>query len=294
MLRASDIIEVNDINNNGIAEVVITTQTCNGGCTDVQILEWDGITFHDLLNWQYPYLNPSVKYLDALKDLVITDVDDDGNSEIILEDGPPLGNLAAYLGGYPWRNKTFVFKWDMTQYSLIRFEFEPPYYRFEALHDGDQATLVGDFSKALSFYEQAIFDETLEWWSYERWKYVDSWHMSNYGGIPSPTPLSPDQDADTNLIAYARYRIVLLHSLQGSIGDAQAAYNTLHVEHGLGMNGYIFAQMATIFWDEFESSGDVAEACQEVNSFAVIHSEEIGLILPYYYQELVEKICPNY
>jgi hypothetical protein len=116
--------------------------------------------------------------------------------------------------------------------------------------------------------------------------------MSNYGGIPSPTPLSPDQDVDTNLIAYAWYRIMLLHILQGSIGDAQAAYNTLKAEYSLVMNGYIFAQMATIFWDEFESSGDVAEACQEVNSFAVIHSEEIRRILPYYYKELVERVCP--
>ncbi len=232
----------------------------------------------------------------------VLDTDGNGTLELVLKQEIPI--WSEYSGGLPWRKETRICTWNGEAFVLINTKLAPPEYRFQAVQDGDMAALQRNFEKALSYYQQAIFDDKLDWWTQERRIY----EIGVYGPeeIVKPTPLPsllPDPTEYSNLAAYAYYRIMLLHSLQNSIPEAQIAYDTLQEEFPPGKVGHAYAKMAFSFWQEFQQSENLGQACDKAIEYAAAHPVEILAYLgnsdysdTYYGEQSLEyspiDICP--
>ena len=100
-----------------------------------------------------------------------------------------------------------------------------------------------------------------------------------------------------NLAAYAQYRIVLLHALQGQMGEAEEAYAAMLAAYPAEAEGHIFVQLAERLLDEYQASEDVRAACAAVVAFAAQHEDEVLQYVGGYHgwQALeyeVEDVCP--
>lgn len=147
-------------------------------------------------------------------------------------------------------------------------KMDPPEYRFQAVQDADRYFLLGRYDEALALYKQAIYNDQLEWWTQERMDYIlkmkTRWMAEDFSD-PEPEP-NPDEYA--HLAAYSRYRILLHHVARGWLADAKVVYDTLQRYFPAGAAGHEFAEMATLFWEEYNRSGDMASACAPVVAYA--------------------------
>lgn len=253
-----------DMNQDGVPEIVFSYIEIIGTHANFtrvfRILEWDGSKFADLIQGD-PY-HPNAASVNN-GDGVIRDTDGDGTLELVLTNG--IGRGAEMNG--PQRACTDVWAWNGVAFTLDCVESGPPEYRFQAVQDGDDATLCGHYDKALTFYQQAIFDDQLLGWSPDR-----LWPDSLYGTDPTPTP---DPDERPRLSAYARYRIMLLYIVQGFMPESQIVYETLQDEFPAGAIGHQYAELATVFWEEYDASGDIAAACGKALEYASTHADEV-------------------
>jgi hypothetical protein len=131
--------------------------------------------------------------------------------------------------------------------------------------------LFGDYEAALAFYQQAVFDEELIGWSQGR-----LWPDREYGGNPTPTP---DPEERPRINAYGRYRIMLLHAVQGFQSPAQVVLDTLQEKFPAGTVGHPYAELAAVFWMEYSGSGDVGLACDKSIAYAADHPRETLVFL---------------
>lgn len=167
--------------------------------------------------------------------------------------------------------------WNGQDIVVYKSEFEAPYYRFQAAQDGDRATLAGDYDKALGFYQRTINDKKLEWFTQGR-KWNDFWiyHSKYFPSLKEPTPTaSPDLVEDpneySNLAAYAYYRIMLLYILQNDTAKAASTFSTLQHQFATGSPGNYFVQIASIFWQEYQSSLSIQNSCKNVVEYVQEH-----------------------
>jgi hypothetical protein len=302
-----EVYMVRDLNLNGISDVVFFAPAGCGfyACFQASVLEWHQTEFQFLSKsssrYESPYLSMAGPYT-----LEIKDVNDNGTLELGLTGGIPVS--ADYGEGLPWRVQTDIYMWDGEFYSLYRNEYAPPDYRFQAVQDRDEATRWGDYDRALGFYQQAVFDENLKPWSLAQ--HIYEWALSDAVRYPfqpsTPVPIpKPDPAEYPSLAAYARYRIMLLHLQQGHDSDAKVVYDTLQQKFPDGLTGHAYAEMATLFWLDYQEYHDLQQACAQAIKYATAHKQDILGYLggdidddsPYYhgaqshiYQP--EDICP--
>lgn len=281
---------IRDMTLNGIPEIVysfIDNVGAHGYFTRTfHIVEWDGAEFADLIvNPDFYDPGSSSNFAYAYNgDGVIRDTDDNGTLELLLT----IGTAPHYVDEGPQRNRTEVLSWNGVAFTAARSYYDPPEYRFQAARDGDEASIRGDYDEALAFYQQAIFDEKLFGWTGGR--FADPFY---YGG-ETPTP---DLEERPRLDAYSRYRIVLLHLLQGNMDPAQIVYDTLQEKFPANTVGHDYAQMAVAFWEDYLIHEDLTAACSMAIEFATTYWEIIvaplgtgyyGLSYPYH----AEDVCP--
>ena len=131
---------------------------------------------------------------------------------------------SGYYDFLPWGHEYHYYKWDGVNYLFDGKGYHNPTYRYQAVQYGDRYSANGEYDQALEMYQQAIFNQSLEWWSPERKENErQSWSLSLQN---SPTPTLPPTDPDEYiyLVSYARYRIMLLFVLQGWDKDAELVY----------------------------------------------------------------------
>lgn len=276
----SAIIAVTDINSNGQKELVSWFSGCMGSrCPSIMVSEWDGTQFRDLILDRSR--DQGCSSVLAPFDVEVRDIDQNGMKEIIL-----LSTGRAWPDdlGFPYRQETRTCVWNGQGVVLDKIEFGPPYYRYQAVQDGDQAFGFGNYTRALDFYQQAIFSDKLEWFTQERRNY-DFWaYHSDYfpsGDEPTPTlapSLVPDPNEYPNLAAYARYRIMLLYIKQGWLSDAQVVLDTLERKYPAGNTGNAFAQMASGFWREYQASQNLRLACNQAIAYAATRLELLSYL----------------
>jgi hypothetical protein len=261
--------EVVDMNQNGLAEIVysvIDNIGAHGYFTrPFYILEWDGDQFVPLIE-QPAFYDPltMVTYATVYNgDGEVLDTDGDGTLELVLSNG-----LAGHYGG-PQRRRTDVFAWNGETYSLVRWEYEPPTYRFQAVQDGDDLTRFGEYERALASYQMAIFDEDLF-----------GWQAGYFLDLYAPTPPVPDPEERPVLEAYSRYRIVLVHAALENMSAAQTVHDTLLSKFPSGSLGHPYAKMAAVFWSEFTLNEDMSSACDKVVEYASANEDAILVIGP--------------
>lgn len=268
-----------DMNLDGIPEIVINEQF---GHTNVDhkisIYEWDGNQLKAIIQGKDGFTGEEIPYAEiyGATKLRIVDNNGDGLLEFTLTSDPPFYGTSSYIVGLPWRDETHVYAWNGTLFVLYQIEYSKPEFRFQAVQDGDRATLVSEYTQALDLYQQTIFSDKLDWWSEERWSYEVRLFAARGDNTPTPMPTPiPDSSDYYNLSAYARFRIMLLHVARGFIPEAEIVINTLKEKYPQGQPGYPYAEMATSFWDEYQISSNLGQACDKAVEYATLHPVEI-------------------
>ncbi|MFZ6027977.1 MAG: hypothetical protein ACOYYS_09690 [Chloroflexota bacterium] len=306
------IAAIADMNLNGIPEIITQMRMGENLMSETShvILEWDGSTFQNLIvqpdfvSW---YNNGGVQGNEirmngippagGVYDKVeIADVDGNGTRDLIISGG--LGSSMDELTHGPWRWEKDVYTWNGQGFVLQSIEVEKPTYRFQAVQDADMYFYAGRYDVALDLYQQAVFSDQLDWWSPER---AMALRMQDpYGPTPEipPTTMPADPNDYYNLAAYSRFRIALLHWVQGHKPEAETVYNQLQESFPAGQPGSAYAELASAFWDAYQATGELSAACSQAIAYAAEHTDAILLPLgswdhgfqSFFYQP--EDICP--
>lgn len=246
------ILAIRDLNIDGVNEIVAFMG--DNRTRFFYVLEWDGRGFQQL-NGDETSDDRLCMLMYGPSTMDFVDTDNNGTYELILHQAIPI--WSEYIDGLPWREGTRICTWNGAQFVLTKTEFAEPEYRFQAVQDGDRAALDGDYDKALDLYQQAIFNDQLDWWSKERKLYET--HIA-LGETDDPLP-APDPNEYFYLAAYARFRIMLIHLMRGYLSDAETVYNTLQEKYPTGQPGAELAEMAAQFWNEYKISSDMGLSC---------------------------------
>ncbi len=255
-------MEFEDLNADGIPEIIVTgTGGVSFPISTIYLYEWNGRTFSIL---------GEVSIL-ALRQTQIKNIDENGTKEIILiGDNPGCLSCSNFI---PQRQRAITYGWNGKEFVEISNEFEPPEYRFQAIHDADNTVHFGKLDKAFSLYTEVISNEKLEWWSPERFSYEQD---ASYRWIPGYTSV-PEPIVDLTeyprLAAYAYYRIMLLHIVQGHELDAGTVYKTLQQKFGNDPYGQPYVEMAAAFWDTYQSTHKIYDGCAAAIEYAAEHPD---------------------
>jgi len=285
------LLAIQDMNLDGIPEMVLEDEIFSAGVRMYKIYEWDGKEFQSLIwpgaefyawfstphgrglswygNWGTNSLSPFNEIDGIASTASIEDTDGNGTKELIIHNQVPP---ERHRGISPWRATTDVYKWNGVIFMWYQVEIEPPIYRFEAVQDGDRMSLLGEYEEALASYQDVISSDTLYGWSLENYE-QQLYALNQF--TPTPTPIPVIQDEYDNLVAYAHYRIILLQIIQGDSVSAQATYKTLQEKFPDGTQGHRFAQMAAEFWQEYQFSQSLSEACLTAINYAEEYQNEI-------------------
>jgi hypothetical protein len=258
---------IQDMNGNGRSEIVFSytpvVGTHNDFAREFRIVEWDGARFVGLIRSNGH--SPDVAEV-RNGDGEILDTDGDGMLELQLTSGvgPRIIDSASALD----RPRSDTWAWDGEAFVLASsVPTSPPVFRIQAIWDGDAATLRGEYEEALGYYQQAIDDEALFGWSQGRTP-----SDAAYSFVATPTP---DPEERRRLSAYARYRMLLVHAVSGSMQDAHTTYASLREESPDGAVGDEYVALADAFWDGYGARGEVEASCQRAREYAGAHNEQV-------------------
>ncbi len=229
---------LDDLNKNGIPEILDNFFMSNAGA-DIGLQEWNGSEFSSI-----GHLG-----IDGGFQYEIIDWNGDGLSEFIFRGGAPGICCEDELN--PWRYKTKIYGWNGGTYEEFYEFFDIPQYRFQAIQDADRETLYGNTETALKLYQDAIFAGNLDWWSADKKLFTDE-IIRNHFQNPTPTPSTPPTEAPAEyprLAAYAYYRILLLHLVQGREAEAASTYQSLYETFGSDPYAAPYVEMASAFWE---------------------------------------------
>jgi hypothetical protein len=274
---APSVMQTSDMNLNGMPDLALVLTTCHW-CTGVLVYEWDGQAFQSLIREWFIDTSLNELHYSSIAELVgyadaeIVDAYGNGTYEIILRGGL-LSNISDSYTYGPFRSTIKTFMWDGQYYSKYRQKYSPPEFRFQAIQDGDDASLYGDYDEALAFYQDAFFNDKLKGWSAEEKENQIAHVDVLYTSSPTPTSLPPHYEDYDPIAAYARYRIMLLHILRGYQKEAQVVYDTLQELFPEGNMGHPYTEMAQLFWFEYSNSKNVKLACQQAINYANAHQE---------------------
>ncbi len=276
---------VDDLNKNGMPELILSNYE-RRGFHSIQIFEWDGSQFRSLMeNKITTYTGETVIY-DWVGgtdfQYTIMDTNGDGLKEINAVDEPLHGDPGMFASELPLRSETVTIGWNGEHFVVIKQgQYTSPQYRFQDVQDADQLVLAKDYRKALALYQEAIFNRDLDWWSKDRKRYETEKAIYDYSNrvvkyetpLPTIAPAFPDTSEYPRLAAYAYYRMIVLHIRLGEMDAAQTPYATLQAKFPADSPGHPYAEMASQFWDAYQSTGKLYNACAAAIAFADAHPE---------------------
>jgi len=224
--------------------------------------------------------------MDRVEEISFRDLDHSGTTEIVIKGGLP-SKVDFEAKGLPWRKQVYVLKWNGLDYVVSDMTYSPPKYRYQTIQDADNQTYTGNYDNALSLYQDAILNDKLGWWSKEQQKYESYNALNSYIDrlergfpivqTPTPFPTLPVPIVNTaeyyQLAAYAHYRIMLIHLVQNHETDATTVYNTLQEKFGSDQYGQPYVEMATAFWDAYQSTHKMYAGCAAAIQYAAEHPD---------------------
>jgi hypothetical protein len=257
------IVAIRDMNLDGMKELVIQKSGCSGmACNFYQILSWNGRKFIDI--------SPGAE-ITGIENVLVEDFDHDSLVELRLIGGI---SLVDFVYGYPWRKEIRTYKWNGEFFVLQPLEYSAPQFRFQAVQDADRAVLAGWYDKAFEYDQETISAQNLDWWSLERFWDTHFLLCQTCGPeAAKPAPGEIDLTEYPRLAAYAYYRMIILHTFLGELEAAQVKYATLQEKFPAGNPGHPYVEMATDFWNAYQSSGKIYNACAAAIAYADAHSE---------------------
>ena len=255
------IYEIVDMNKNGVPEIVAYYRSGTGsGIYHFFVGEWNGKTFINLA---------PERYIEGLDQLLIEDINEDGTLELIL-----IGGFYIYGRTAPWRLSNHTYMWNGKVFTEQPIEYLQPDYRFQAVQDADYAIIIGKHNRAMRLYQEVISNQKLEWWSVERRKYEQAIIDAPWFHEPTPS-VKPQEDLTEHprLAAYAYYRIMLIHLVQNHESEATTTYNTLQEKFGNDPYSHPYVEMASAFWEAYQSTKRMYDGCAAAIQYAVEHPE---------------------
>jgi hypothetical protein len=255
---------VRDLNGDNIPDILALTHYGSGfGNYQLYIYEWDGQDFTNLI------LPNGMWGLEKLK---IQDSRSEIKEILLTGDRPGTGSLSMYI---PWRYLTITYIWNGKNFTESHSSFETPQFRFQAVQDADMETVYGKYDTAFRFYQDVIFSDKLGWWSQQR--FVASFQeISGTVDAPDhfePADGTPDPTEYPRLAAYAYYRMVILHTFLDEMDAAQVQYATLQEKFPAGSPGHPYVEMANDFWNAYQPTGKMYDACAAAIAYADAHPE---------------------
>ena len=264
------------MNKNGIAEIILYV-IVHYGYIDISIFEWDGNKFRSLINMgKYSSTDDTViDWVSATSPLKTMDTNGDGLKEIVAvyDTNQLCGGFGDFCDGTPARAETTILGWNGKNYVGKQRFYASAQYRFQAIQDGDAASSQREDDNALRLYQETIFSDKLKGYSPEIRDNLRAQFDTRYGTTPTPTPYPIALDEYPKLAAYAYYRIMLLHLVQNYELDASTAYNTLQEKFGNDQYGRPYVEMATAFWNAYQSTHKMYDGCAAAIQYAVEHPE---------------------
>ncbi len=274
-LQAPSITTLKDVNHNGIPELTILLGYMSQGGHSYAVYEWNGETFANLIPSGDPDMGEI--WVEATGEIHYEDVDRDSVQELILDSGIPVWE--TYYSGLPWRNQRTTYKWNGQNYIPAKNEFAQPEFRFQAAQDGDLAVKQDEFDKAFDLYQQTIFSDKLREYSPEIHKNLQEiWQEHFTNDKPSPTPPPNDPTEYPQLAAYAYYRMIILHTHLGELDAATIQYTTLQEKFPAASPGQPYAEMASAFWDAYQTSQNMTNACGAAIAYAAAHPDILTVL----------------
>jgi hypothetical protein len=260
--REASIILTLDANRNAVPELLLFTDLRSQSA--YKVIEWDGNQFHTVLQDMWVYYSGHFE---------AEDIDRDGYIEYVIY--PGIGNLDLYRDSVPLRDEKIYFRWNGKEFIGYKEVFAPPEYRFQAVQDGDRALVYGEIEQALDFYRQVIYSDTLGWWSPDREQYIWNVYVTTFTNDPTPSPPTPDPVEYDNLAAYARFKLMVIYVSRGWHADAKIMFDNIQRLYPEDKVGHPYAELASVFWNEYEPSRSIAAGCLAANDFASSHEREI-------------------
>lgn len=229
-----------DMNGDRGVELVVGDAVCGAHTCfeDVSILSWDGEGFVDRMageTGELPY--PTVE---------LRDPEGDGLLELAV-----TGTGSGSVGAGPQRSVTWVFAYNPESGLWEKAEEIPgeALFRIHALYDADRAAREGEIRQAIALYERVIGDAALQDWQ------------------------DPQAERDS-LAAYARYRLVVLYSLEGAEAFARAAFDELEQAFPAGNPRRAYVELARAFLDAYSEGGQAA-GCEAARAYAREHAPAV-------------------
>ncbi|MFZ6028189.1 MAG: hypothetical protein ACOYYS_10790 [Chloroflexota bacterium] len=281
------IVAIRDINQDGVVEIAFYGALLYSWATYYRIFAWDGDDFRDLIQqgedtpawlafadaqglfwYEGGYIGESAVG-GSFTSGVLQDLDGDGTEEFVADIG--VRQKHDILRNGPWRRVQETYQWDGEHYMFVGLTIDPPEYRFQAVQDGDRMVYIGKYEEALALYQTAIFSDQVIAWSPEHYlAQVDGFTY----GTTTPTPIAYDSEEYNHLAAYAYFRILSLHIAQGYVSDAQVVYDTLQQKFPAGQSGGIYTETAIGFWEKYQATHDIVQACEVAIEHAETNLEE--------------------
>ena len=267
-------LRIQDLNANGIPEIILDEPN-RGYTAAISIYEWDGDNFVSLVKAFYngyeqeefiaPNIVQSISYIDKEKN---------GTIEIVINQGKPA-KIDFVAKGLPWRDKTTTLSWNGKNFVITNDEYTTPEYRFQSIQDADIAVSEQKYERAIGLYIQAISNKNLEWFSLDRKLYLKNTKFrEDSPDFFTPAPLPPIDPAEyPSLAAYAYYRIMLLHLVQGQEAEAASTFQTLQDTFGTDPYAAPYIEMTTEFWEAYQSTQEMYDGCAAAIQYAVEHPE---------------------
>lgn len=275
--NAGDIVlySLKDLNLNGIPEIIYRENDYLLGFLfnprySFYFFEWDGQEFQNILSGDKIFemglemgephrkhgFNVAISGVDVTTDddnknkWVISDFDNNGISDIRIIGGIPLTMTSQ--PEFPERQAILTLSWNGQQYVPAHLE-RKAVFRIDVARDADAAFLNEDYENALSLYQIVLQNDSLLEWEHP---------------FDRPEGIIDRFAARNRMSAYAYYRLTLVYLAQNNTDEATKAYNELRRRYGGSEVTRPYAEMAMKFWDAFQSSMNLGDACKQAVAFA--------------------------
>ncbi len=297
----SKIYTIEDLNLNGIPDIVVFYATSWTNDYGLDMFEWDGTDITKTLEMNHGrfytknshyiqglFFNDCVAWLDNVPlifgsaQIEFKDIDHNGTKDlIIIDDGPE--NLPQISMDGPWRTMKLVIKWNGEKFLYSSVGFSSPQYQFQAVQDADRLFLLREYDESNATYQQVINDTNLEWWTYEKKVYPQSFENSSVDN--EPTPVQPIKNPDENAIlsAYANYRIFIMQIIQGQTNESKKTFQLLQEQNPKDSAGFIFAELARIYWESVKQSGNYVTSCEPIIEYMAKYPDVLSFLGDYYH-----------
>lgn len=270
---------IEDMNRNGIPEVLFRIKSDPlHGAYYLYIYEWvAGDQFRNLVITREEDFNdpnyPGALGMGQCTKISISHLQASGTKDIVIR-GIPCG-FGEWQDVGPWRWYTKTLTWNGEGFISHPEQLDPPAYRFQAAQDGDRAFWNRDYETAMGLYRRVLDDLSLLGWSEELYMQQGEALAAIQLGTATLTPAPADPNEHKVLSAYARYRIILTHNAQGNLDQAEAEYTALLRDYASGQPGQQYAVLASVFWNSYGNTGDLAYACSAAREYAIDHDRDI-------------------